>query len=86
MVDLDSLVKQYPENLKAFKRNILAEYLQCKALSVIYDGMKPVKLSFIGGTAIRLCHGSFRFSDSNLLTPNWILWFDFQQRRKFYNK
>ncbi len=63
MISLEALVRQYPGQLKGFKRNIIAEYLQCRILSYIYENQKGVKLVFIGGTAIRLCYDSMRFSE-----------------------
>ncbi len=63
MIALEALVRQYPEELKGFKRNIIAEYLQCRALSCICESQKGAKLIFMGGTAIRLCHDSMRFSE-----------------------
>jgi predicted nucleotidyltransferase component of viral defense system len=63
MIDLASLVKQYPQELSGFKRNILAEYLQCRVLSSIFESEYSGKLVFMGGTAIRLCHDSRRFSE-----------------------
>jgi hypothetical protein len=63
MIDMDSLVKQYPQELSGFKRNILAEYLQCRLLASIYGPEYSGRLVFMGGTAIRLCHDSSRFSE-----------------------
>ena len=62
-IELDSLLKFYPENLSGFKRNILTEYLQCKILSIINTSVSYDKLAFIGGTAIRLCYDNPRFSE-----------------------
>jgi predicted nucleotidyltransferase component of viral defense system len=63
MVDIGSLAKQYPPELAGFKRNMIAEYLQCKVLSCMYKNGAAGKLCFIGGTAIRLLHNSSRFSE-----------------------
>jgi len=63
VISLEALVGQYPEQLRGFKRNIIAEYLQCRILSYIYEDQKGAKLVFIGGTAIRLCYDSRRFSE-----------------------
>ncbi len=63
MIDLDSLLKFYPAKLTDFKRNILAEYLQCKILEYIYSSEWGNTLVFMGGTAIRLCYESERFSE-----------------------
>ncbi|HDQ26644.1 MAG TPA: nucleotidyl transferase AbiEii/AbiGii toxin family protein [bacterium] len=63
MIALESLLKHYPQELRGFKRNILAEYLQCRVLGYLYSGAEGAKMIFIGGTAIRLCHESLRFSE-----------------------
>jgi predicted nucleotidyltransferase component of viral defense system len=63
MIDMASLVKQYPQELSGFKRNILAEYLQCRVLAAIYGSEYSRSLVFMGGTAIRLCYENRRFSE-----------------------
>lgn len=45
------------------RRGILREYLQVKFLVVLYSHPTARKLSFIGGTALRLLHGTERFSE-----------------------
>lgn len=44
-------------------RGILREYLQIKFLTGLYSGSATKKLSFIGGTSLRLLHGINRFSE-----------------------
>lgn len=63
MFDLSQIESFYPENLRVFKKNILREYLQYKILEIIYDSKYAAKLAFMGGTAIRIIHGSNRFSE-----------------------
>lgn len=63
MLDLHQIVSYFPEPLKAFKRNLLREYLQYKVLEVIYDSKFGDKLTFMGGTAIHIVHGNPRFSE-----------------------
>ena len=63
MLDLHQIVSYFPEPLRAFKRNLLREYLQYKVLEVIYDSKFGDKLTFMGGTAIHIVHGSPRFSE-----------------------
>jgi len=63
MLSLQEIEKYYPENLKDFKRNILREYLQYKILQIIFDSKYAGKLSFLGGTALRIVHGNTRFSE-----------------------
>ena len=54
--------KYYEESFWGFSENILREYLQCCILEIIFDLKLSEKLSFLGGTAIRIVHRSERFS------------------------
>jgi len=63
MLSLQEIEKYYPENLKKFKRNILREYLQYKILQIIFNSEYASKLSFLGGTALRIIHNNSRFSE-----------------------
>jgi predicted nucleotidyltransferase component of viral defense system len=63
MLNLQEIEKSYPEILRGFKRNILREYLQYKILQVIFATQYASKLSFLGGTALRIIHGNTRFSE-----------------------
>jgi hypothetical protein len=63
MLDMDQIVSYFPPPLRAFKRNLLREYLQYKILEVIYDSPFGDNLVFMGGTAIHILHGGPRFSE-----------------------
>ncbi len=63
MLDLKQIEAFYPENLRAFKKNLMREYLQYKILSVIYDSPYGQKLVFMGGTALRIVYEHNRFSE-----------------------
>ena len=63
MLSLVEIEKYYPENIRAFKRNILREYLQYKILQIIFNSKYANKLSFLGGTALRIVHDNARFSE-----------------------
>jgi hypothetical protein len=63
MLTLKEIEKQYPDNLKPHKRNILREYLQYKVLEIIFNTQYADKLSFLGGTALRIVYGNTRFSE-----------------------
>lgn len=63
MLSLQEIEKQYPENLRYFKRFILREYLQYKILEIIFDSSYSDKLCFLGGTCLRLVHQQQRFSE-----------------------
>ena len=63
MLDIQQIESFYPEKLRAYKRNLLREYLQYKILEIIFDSKYSEKLSFMGGTAIRVVHSNTRFSE-----------------------
>lgn len=63
MLSLQEIEKYYPENIKKFKRNLLREYLQYKILQIIFNSKYASKLSFLGGTALRIVHNNSRFSE-----------------------
>ena len=63
MLTLPEIEKNYPENLRGFKRFMLREYLQHKILQVIYDSEYANSLTFLGGTCLRIVHGNTRFSE-----------------------
>ena len=63
MLDLEQIASFYPENLRPFRLNLMREYLQYKILACIYRSEHGRNLSFMGGTAIRIAHGSPRFSE-----------------------
>ncbi len=63
MLDLNQIEQYYPEQLRAFKKNILREYLQYKILEIIFDSKLNNKLAFLGGTALRIIHNNSRFSE-----------------------
>lgn len=62
MINLNEVRKYYPK-LIGFDKSILREYLQYKILDVIFKSETANKLSFIGGTAIKICYGGSRFSE-----------------------
>ena len=63
MQNIDDIVKNYPPKLQPFRQYILKEYLQYKILNIIYSSNYSSNLVFIGDTAIRIIHGSTRFSE-----------------------
>jgi len=63
MLSLQEIEKYYPENVRAFKRNLLREYLQYKILQIIFNSKYASKLAFLGGTALRIVHNNNRFSE-----------------------
>ncbi|KKT74109.1 MAG: hypothetical protein UW70_C0066G0003 [Candidatus Peregrinibacteria bacterium GW2011_GWA2_44_7] len=63
MLTLSQITEQYAEALRPFKRNILREYLQYKILEIMFASEYATKLSFLGGTALRIVYGNTRFSE-----------------------
>ncbi len=63
MLTLEQIEQQYPENLRAFKRSLLREYLQYKILAIIFVSEYAGKLAFLGGTALRIVYENSRFSE-----------------------
>ena len=63
MLSIKEIESYYPENLRPFKRSLMREYIQYKILEIIFGSNQAVKLSFLGGTAIRMLHGNKRFSE-----------------------
>lgn len=63
MLNLKQIEQYYPENLRAFKKNLLREYLQYKILEIIFNSKWKNKLSFLGGTALRIIYNNTRFSE-----------------------
>jgi len=63
MLTLPEIEKNYPVNLRGYKRFLLREYLQCKILQIIFDSKYAGELIFLGGTCLRIVHGNQRFSE-----------------------
>ncbi len=63
MLSLDEIKKFYPESLHGFERLLLREYLQYKILEIIFKSSSGNKLSFMGGTCLRIVHNNRRFSE-----------------------
>jgi len=63
MLDFEQVRAQYPEQLQGYERAILREYLQYKILQAIFESKHASRLSFLGGTALRIIHGNSRFSE-----------------------
>lgn len=63
MISLNEIKQSYPEKSHTFPRALLREYLQYKILEIIFNSPYASKLSFLGGTALRICYSSTRFSE-----------------------
>jgi predicted nucleotidyltransferase component of viral defense system len=49
--------------MQGFDRFMMREYLQHKILEIIFQTESGSKLSFMGGTCLRIVHGNMRFSE-----------------------
>lgn len=63
MLSLEEIKPYYPESLQIYERFIIREYLQYKILEIIFETPYENKLAFLGGTCLRIVHGSSRFSE-----------------------
>jgi predicted nucleotidyltransferase component of viral defense system len=63
MLSLKEIKPYYPESLQIYERFIIREYLQYKILEIIFETPYENKLSFLGGTCLRIVHGNKRFSE-----------------------
>ena len=82
MLDFQQIKSQYPEQLQGYEKAILREYLQFKILQAIFESKYADKLSFLGGTALRIVYGYNRFSediDLDNFGLNWLAFGDLVQ-------
>jgi predicted nucleotidyltransferase component of viral defense system len=79
MLDFQQIKDQYPENLQRFERAILREYLQYKVLQAVFDSNHASKLSFLGGTALRIVYRNNRFSEDIDLDNFGLSWTEFEE-------
>lgn len=64
MLNLEVILEAYPPSLRKFKRFLLREYLQYKILEIVFSDSKYAsRLSFLGGTCLRIVHNTGRFSE-----------------------
>jgi len=64
MLTFEQIKNEYPQEI--IQRNpkaVLVEYLQYEILDSLYKQKNSERLSFMGGTAIRIVYGSQRFSE-----------------------
>ncbi|MBN1374258.1 nucleotidyl transferase AbiEii/AbiGii toxin family protein [Candidatus Dojkabacteria bacterium] len=63
MLDIKDIAKYFDGSQYISPRHMLREYLQYKILDLFVDSKIGNKISFLGGTCIRIVHNSFRFSE-----------------------
>src|ERR1035437_5021579 len=62
MINLEDIKKNYPYP-DGFDQSALREYFQYKILDILFKNGLSEKISFLGGTAIKICYGSRRYSE-----------------------
>ena len=62
MLNLQDIKKNYPYPV-GFDKSALREYLQYKILDILFKNGLSEKISFLGGTAIKICYGGRRYSE-----------------------
>jgi len=67
MLSLNQIKSFYPQSLQSFERFMIREYLQFKILEIIFETTYAAKLSFLGGTCLRIVHQNQRFSEDFLI-------------------
>ena len=63
MLSIEEIKRQYSSDIQKFERDLLREYLQFLILEIIFSSNISTKLSFLGGTCLRIVHGIKRFSE-----------------------
>jgi len=64
MLTVEQIAGHFPPPLRQRNpRGMLVEYLQYELLDSLFKNPAASALSFIGGTAIRILHDSYRFSE-----------------------
>ncbi len=74
MLDIHQIKEQYSDQLQVFEKAIFREYLQFKILQAIFESNQASRLSFLGGTALRIIHGNNRFSEDIDLDNFGLSW------------
>ena len=78
MLDFEQIKAQYPEALQGFERALLREYLQYKILQGLFESKFASRISFLGGTALRIIYGNNRFSEDIDLDHFGLRWEEFE--------
>lgn len=63
MIAINEILKHYSVAEARQVRHVLKEYLQYRILDIVFSSKYGDKLIFMGGTCIRIVHGSDRFSE-----------------------
>ena len=63
MISLEELENYFPALGKTFTKHMLTEYLHYKMLQILFGSKIGPKISFIGGTSLRIIYNTSRFSE-----------------------
>ena len=77
MLNLEQIKDAYPKQLHVFERSLFREYLQYKMLQAVFESKLAHKITFIGGTALRIIYGNHRFSEDIDLDNFRLSWEEF---------
>jgi predicted nucleotidyltransferase component of viral defense system len=63
MINLDYIKDFFPVDVQSQRLHMLREYLQCVMLEILFEDPIGRRLTFLGGTCLRIVYGSQRFSE-----------------------
>ena len=63
MIDINYIKDYFPKELHTQRLHMLREYLQYVMLEIIFDSPLGKRLTFLGGTCLRIAYNSQRFSE-----------------------
>ena len=63
MIPFENIKTAFSVGLQSRGEDLLREYLQYEILKLIFEGTYAHKYTFLGGTCLRICYGTNRFSE-----------------------
>lgn len=63
MIPFENIKTAFSPDLQSRGEDLLREYLQYEILKLIFEGKYAHKYTFLGGTCLRICYGTNRFSE-----------------------
>jgi len=86
MPDFEIIKNEYDTSLHKFPRGLMREYLQYQILAIIFSHKISTKLSFLGGTALRMVYNLDRFSEDLDFDNKELTLDEFQMLSEFVKK
>lgn len=86
MLDITTIKKAYDSKFHAFDRALMREYLQYQILAILFTHPLGNKLSFLGGTCLRIVYGLPRFSEDIDFDNKNLSEAEFEQLGQFLQK